>query len=105
MTRSGIQWGRVKAVLLFLGLCAKGLAASDPLPFWFGVGAKAVAAIIWPAFDGAFMWLLTPPTPRGDDSDALRNPPEPVGDALMDDGAEISTAAAAGGLVREYGVF
>jgi hypothetical protein len=57
-----VQWAWIKALLLFLGLLCKGLAISDPLPFAWGVAAKAVAAIVWIAFDGAFMWLLTPPT-------------------------------------------
>jgi hypothetical protein len=52
----------LKAILLFLGLITKGLAISDPLPFSWGIPAKAVSGIIWPAFDGSLLWLLTPPT-------------------------------------------
>lgn len=59
MTR--IQWAWQKAVLLFLGLLCKGLALAEPLPFSWGIAAKAIAGIVWMAFDGAFMWLLTPP--------------------------------------------
>jgi hypothetical protein len=56
-----IQWAWPKAVLLFLGLICKGLATSEPLPFWWGTATKAIAGILWPAIDGAFFWLLTPP--------------------------------------------
>lgn len=59
-----VYWGKWKAVLLFLGLIAKGVALGDPLPFYWGKAAKAVSAVIWGAFDGAFLWLLTPPKPR-----------------------------------------
>lgn len=70
-----IEWGWIKAMLLFLGLLCKGLAISDPLPFSWGIAGKAVAGIIWPAFDGAFFWLLKPPTQRNDTPGALQ-PPE-----------------------------
>lgn len=59
-----VQWAWVKAVLLFCGLLCKGLAISEPLPFGWGAAAQAVAGIIWPAFDGAFFWLLVPPTEK-----------------------------------------
>lgn len=60
-----IQWAWAKAALLFIGLIFKGLAMStEPLPFWWGVEAQCVAVIVWPAFDGAFLWLLQPPTEK-----------------------------------------
>lgn len=55
------EWGNAKAALLFCGLIAKGLAMTEPLPFNGGIQIKAVAQILWVAFDGAFMWLLQPP--------------------------------------------
>lgn len=56
-----VEWGLLKGVLLFLGLLTKSLATLDPLPFPWGDQVKAISAVIWPAFDGAFMWLLKPP--------------------------------------------
>lgn len=65
-----VEWGLAKAVLLFCGLLAKGLALGPALPFVWGETAKTVSKIVWPAFDGAFMWLLQPPTKRKGDRDS-----------------------------------
>lgn len=77
-----IQWAWPKATLLFLGLICKGLASGEPLPFWWGVPAKAIAGILWPAIDGAFFWLLTPPkqttTEPEEDTDNAPVPKEVV---------------------------
>jgi hypothetical protein len=59
-----VEWAGWKAGLLFVGLILKGLALQEPLPFEWGVQAKAVAGITWPAFDGSFLWLLKPPTQK-----------------------------------------
>jgi hypothetical protein len=65
----GIDWGRAKAALLFFGLICKGMALGEALPFSWGPAAKAVAAVIWPAFDGLFAWLLTPPKPKAPENE------------------------------------
>lgn len=57
-----VEWAWLKAVLLFFGLILKGLAVSEPLPFDWGTAVKAVSSILWAAFDGAFLYLLKPPT-------------------------------------------
>ena len=62
MKTQPIQWAWQKAALLFLGLIAKGIADRDPLPFGWGVGLKAICGVLWFAFEGAFLWLLTPPS-------------------------------------------
>lgn len=59
-----IEWAKIKAVLLFFGLLVKGLAFAEPLPFEFGPAIKAGASILWVAIDGAFFWLLKPPSER-----------------------------------------
>lgn len=61
-----VEWGWVKAILVFGGLVCKGLALQEPLSFEWGVMVHEVAGVIWPAFDGAFMWLLRPPSQEGE---------------------------------------
>lgn len=62
-----VEWPLQKAGLLFVGLLLKGVATAEPLPFAWGATAKAVAGIVWPAFDGAFLWLLRPPTQQAEE--------------------------------------
>lgn len=60
-----VEWPLQKASLLFLGLCAKGIAfAPEPLPFYWGDQARAVCGILWLAFDGSFVYLLKPPSQK-----------------------------------------
>lgn len=63
-----VQWGRAKATLLFFGLVFKGLSMK-PLPIQNGELLQAIAQVVWPAFDGSFLWLLTPPTPKEDQNE------------------------------------
>lgn len=70
-----IEWAWLKACLLFIGLIGKSLAFGEPLPFWWGHAAQAVAGIVWPAFDGAFLWLLRGPTDPRQKSSLLEQHP------------------------------
>jgi len=49
-----------EVVLLFAGFLCKGLAFNPPLPFAWGVAAKAAGSILWVAFDGTFAYLMVP---------------------------------------------
>jgi hypothetical protein len=59
-----VEWGWQKAVLLFLGLLTKALAANPPLPVAHGELIQVLSQKVWFAFDGAFLYLLRPPAQK-----------------------------------------
>jgi hypothetical protein len=66
-----IEWGWQKTALVFCAALAGAISTADPLPFSWGVGAKAIAGVLAAALAATFAYLLKPPT---------QQKPEPEGE-------------------------